>query len=69
MWSYMYMIQNNISIQLYLYSLFSDERNCVTKTVGNLREDLVTNGGLLKVIDKVLHLKQTNIKWQMIYRV
>ena len=43
---------------LYLYSLLSNKRNCVTETIGYLRKDLIANCRLLKVIDKVLHLKE-----------
>lgn len=43
---------------VYLYSLFPDERHRVTEAVGYLREDLITDGGLLKMVYKVLHLQQ-----------
>ena len=47
---------------MYLYSLFSDERNCITEAIGNLREDLITDGGLLKMVYEVFHLKTNKHK-------
>ena len=46
----------NITI-MYLYSLFSDQRHSVTEAIGNLRKDLITDGGLLKMVYEMLHLK------------
>ena len=50
----------------YLYSLFSDQRHCVTKAIGNLREDLIADGGLLKMAYEVLHLK-INVEMNVAY--